>query len=189
MIFKELRALLLPLAACVALSSPAHAQPGDAQAARSQVQWALGNIDQLLAEFQGIDGEGRDLDRQKQQLNSYADRVDNTVRNYNMNCTSAGTRANQCPQWSREINDGNAHLKREFNQLDQRYDALNARSSQLNGRIDQMRMRMMDNVQALATACRGAPPAERDAYCNIPGGGRYNRKYVNEASNRLRSMM
>ena len=65
-------ALLTLGALALAQSAPAVAQTSEIREARSQVEWTLGNLDQMLNEQTRNQREFREVEREERQLKSIA---------------------------------------------------------------------------------------------------------------------
>lgn len=176
-------------ALCLAAATPALAQAPEIREARSQIEWTLGNLDQMLEEQNRNEREWREVKAEERRLQSIASKLDWTVSNFNMNCTRSGTVANQCPQWRREINQGNAQLEEGYAEVNRRVEVIDQRQRELQVRVDTMRMRLMDNTRLLATACRNTSLEQRGGLCNIPGGFRNSQSFANEAAGILRASL
>lgn len=185
-----LRPALLTLGAlAIAQSAPAVAQSAEVRDARSQVEWTLGNLDQMMDEQHRNERAWNEVEREERRLQSISSNLGWTISNYNMNCTRAGTVANQCGQWGREIDRGNRELEEGFAEVNRRYQEIDRRQRELQSRVDQMRMRLMDNTRRLASACRNATVDARGNLCSMPSGGRNAQGFANEAENVLRASL
>lgn len=182
-------ALFSMCALALGCASPAFAQDADIRDARSQVEWTLGNLDQMMDEQNRNGREWNEIEREERRLQSISSDLNFTINNYNMNCTRAGTVASQCSQWGREIDRGNRDLEVGFAEVNRRYQEIDRRQRELQSRVDQMRMRLMDNTRQLASACRNAPADARGNLCSMPSGGRNAQGFANEAENVLRASL
>ena len=178
----------LPAAALLALACahPAAAQATDAKAAQSQVSWTLADLDPLLIEQNQIADDADDFDRFQSQIRNSEQMISYDITNFNSHCTG-GRWANPCNGWQQKINTWQAGHDRDVEEMNRRYEALTQRSRNVESRIEQMRLRLMDNVGQLLNACRAISPAERGNFCSIPGTGRYTGKFIEQARSRLRS--
>lgn len=177
------------LAALSLLPAPAMAQSDTIRSAFSQVEWTLNNLDQMMQEQDRNQREWNEVEREERRLQSISSNLDYTIRNFNMNCTRSGTVAQQCPQWGREIDRGNAELEQGYAEVNRRYEVIDGRQRDLQPRVDQMRMRLMDNTRALAEACRNAMIEQRGNLCRIPSVGGNTQSFANEAELVLRASL
>ena len=182
-------AFFLGLAALILVSAPAAAAPAEARAAQGRVQWTLDRLDELMAEQSRLDREGRDLENERNRLNNLRFSIDNSRRSYNDLCLDPRFDRPMCPAWLNEVKTGNAQLERDGPAFQRRADALRGRFEQQRDRIAQMRLDLNNRVNDLAAACRPIPVAERQGVCSIPGGGRNNARFVNEARAQLQSSL
>lgn len=177
------------LGALALAASPSAAQSDTIRSAFSQVEWTLNNLDQMMQEQDRNQREWNEVEREERRLQSISSNLDFTIRNFNMNCTRTGTVARQCPQWSREIDRGNAQLEEGYAEVNRRYEVIDGRQRDLQPRVDQMRMRLMDNTRALAEACRSTMIEQRGGLCRIPSVGGNTQSFANEAERVLRASL
>lgn len=187
-------AIAAVLAGLIAAATPATAQPATAQtaearAAQSRVQLTLERLDELMAEQARLDRERRNIEMERDRLNNLRFSIDNSRRSYNDLCRDPRFARPMCPTWLNEVKAGNARLEREIPAHERRVDALRERFDRLKDRIAQMRFELSDRVNDLAAACRPMPVADRRGVCSIPGGGRSNGRFVNEARAQLQSSL
>ena len=182
-------AFFLGLAALIIVSAPAAAAPADARAAQARVQWALDRLDELMSERRQLDAEAGDLDSLRRRVEAIRFRIGNTASNYDRLCTMQGGTPVNCPNWLAEINQGNAEIERLRPDYERRSDALRMRMDQHRDRIERMRIELDNRVNDLASACRGMAAAEWQGLCFVPGGGRFNGRFVDEARAQLQSSL
>lgn len=174
------------VAAALAMAPTAQAQGADAKAAQSQISWTLSDLDPLLAQQNSIADEGDRLNRWQADLRRSESQIGYDMSNFNSHCTG-GRWANPCSGWQRKIDNWRVGFDRDLAELNRQHDALSQRSRQLQGRIEQMRMRLADNVGQLLRVCRELSPAQRGNHCSIPSAGRYTGQDIKRARNRLRA--
>lgn len=177
------------LSGILLVATPVAAQSDTIRSAFSQVEWTLNNLDQMMQEQDRNQREWNEVEREERRLQSISSNLDYTIRNFNMNCTRSGTVAQQCPQWGREIDLGNAELEQGYAEVNRRYEVIDGRQRDLQPRVDQMRMRLMDNTRALAEACRNTMIDQRGNLCRIPSVGGNTQSFANEAERVLRASL